>query len=255
LKKEFKDSQKEVEEAIEKDDKENEKTEEEEQVEIDQMITDLKEQEGKDAKKKKKKVRELKKKLREKLASKLEAATEDAGIQEQDLFGLNLMANKKDLDIIDNVDADTDDMYKEDYDSELEFESDEDEKEEESGDSSDEDYVYGDDELYEKADKKKQMVVEEPVKKLKKKVVQGDNPLIIDMGEKENDKEAEAVKKAKQWFQKDIFKGVDNTMEDDDDLDDDYDFDQMIRNHKKQGGKVIEKNKVDTKKDKKTEKS
>lgn len=245
LKKEFKDALLEPEEPVEKSDKESEKTEEEQQVEVDQMITELKEQEGKDAKKKKKKVREVKKKLRERLATKLEAATEDSGIQEQDLFGLNLMTNKKDLDVIDNVDADA-----EDYESELEFESDEEEKEENSDDSSDEDYVYGDDELYEKPAKKNQRVAEEPVKKLKNKAVKSDNPLIVDMGE--NDKEVEAVNNAKQWFQKDIFKGVDNAMEDDDDLDDDYDFDQIIKNHKKQGGKVIEKSKQNTKNEKKS---
>jgi len=213
---------------------ETEKTEEEKQEELDHMISEVKEQEGKDAKKKKKRVREAKKKLRERLANKLEAATDDAGIQEQDLFALNLMSNKKDLDVVGNADAD--EIARDENESELEFES-----EDENSDSNcDEDYVYGDDELYEKPVKKKQQI-EEPVKMKKKNIGKSDNPLLVDMEEEGNDEAVAAVKRAKQWFQRDIFKGVEDKKNVDDDLDDDYDFEQMLRNHKQKGGTVIER--------------
>ena len=224
-----KDLKVEVEQELEIDDGavEIEKTEEEKQGELDEMITELKEQEGKDVKRKKKRVREIKKKIRERLANRLDVAAEDEGIQEQDLFALNLMTNKKDLEIVGDSEANN---INEENESDLESQSGNDSN---SG-SSDEDYVYGDDELYEKPTKRKGEP-EEPKMKKRKVVGKCDNPLLVNM----EDEAVAAVNKAKQWYQKDIFKSVEE--KEDDDLDDDYDIEQMLSNFKKSGGKVIEK--------------
>merc|ERR1711962_1026778 len=100
----------------------DEETEESKQEELDQAISDLKTQEDKDMKKKRKRVREVKKKMRERLASKLEVASEDAGIQEQDLFALNLMKDKNDLEIVDEMEPEDADDSGLDSESELENE-------------------------------------------------------------------------------------------------------------------------------------
>merc|ERR1711881_266086 len=113
--------------TTEDDVEELEATEEDKQEELDHVTSDLKAEEEKEVKKKKKRVREVKKKMRERLASKMEASTEEAGINEQDLFALNLMKNKKDIDAVDEMEPDNtceDDV------------SDQDDKEEESDDES-----------------------------------------------------------------------------------------------------------------------
>jgi len=212
-----------------------EETEESKQEEIDNVISELKMQEGKDLKKKKKRVREVKKKMRERLASKLEVAGEDEGIQEQDLFGLNLMTNNAEVNAVGEMDCD-------DIEEEEESES-EDEDEGDSDDSEDSDaYVYGDDELYEKRPKKGLPPPEEPKLKKRKKNDTSANPLLVEMNEGEGENNAEnvgAVKKAKQWYQKDVFKDVDDTG--DNEVADDYDIEQMLMNFKKKGGKVLQK--------------
>merc|ERR1712142_514805 len=116
-------------------------------------------------KKKKKRIREVKKKMRERLASKLEVAGEDAGIQEQDLFALNLMKDKEDLTVVDEMDPEN---MCGDNDSGLDSESEQENDGSEDSEDSDA-YVYGDDELYEKPPKKGQAVVEEPKLKKRKK--------------------------------------------------------------------------------------
>jgi len=211
-----------------------EETEEEKQEELDHVISELKSQEDKEIKKKKKRVREVKKKMRERLASKLEVAGEDEGIQEQDLFALNLMKNKQDLETVDGIEPDN---VGEEEESDLEMES----GEEDSDESEDSDaYVYGDDELYEKPPKKG-IVAEEPKMKKRKKMDTSENPLLVEMeeGGERSDEAASAVKKAKQWYQKDTFKDVDD--KDNEEVDDDYDIEQMLLNFKKKGGKVLEK--------------
>merc|ERR1711962_802399 len=65
---------------------------------VDNMIAEMKEAEDKEAKKKRKKVREEKKKIREKLASKISAAVESSA--EMDLFSLNSIQNKEELQAV-----------------------------------------------------------------------------------------------------------------------------------------------------------
>merc|ERR1740136_168504 len=165
---------------------------------------------------------------------KLETASGETGSQDQDLFALNLINNKEELEALDS--KDTPDNYQEDSGSELEFEDDEDDKS--SVDSSDEEYVYGDDELYEKPDKKKQIDPDQPKQKKRKKSIRNENPLLVDGEDEEKDEEVAAVNKAKQWYQKDVFKGIEDKEEE---LEDDYDIEQMLSNFKKKGGVVIEK--------------
>lgn len=234
-----------TEENIEEHKDPEKETSENEEENIDEMISNLKEEEAKDLKKKKKKVREQKKKIREKLANKLADATGDLSGHDQEMFHLSLINNKKELEQINEAEAD--ELYEEDDGEELEFESDENEEESEGGDSSDEEYVYGDDELYEKPAKQRKIEQnkERPQQKskLKKLQRQTENPLLVDMQENEN----KEVNQAKQWFAKDIFKEVENDDEEEDnamlseDEDDEYDIEEVIKAHKKKGGKVLEK--------------
>jgi len=227
-----------------------EATKEDEEEELQHVISDIKAAEDKQVAKKKKRIREAKKKMRERLASKLEASTEEAGIQEQDLFALNLLKNKEDIKVVDEADPDMADDGREESNDELDNDSD--------SDSEDSDaYVYGDDDLYEKQPKRKQEEVIDSQPKLKKRKKEdvSENPLLVEMDEDEDenndtnkteDKSTAAVKRAKQWYQKDIFKevendGVDGDDDDGDEEDDDYDIDQMLMNFKRKGGKVVEK--------------
>lgn len=221
-----------------------EKTEEDKEGELDQMISDLKEEESKDLKKKKKRIREQKKKLRERLAGKLADASGDTGATEEDLFALRNIKNKQELEVVEDDNAEN--LYVEDSEEEMEFETDE--ESESDVDSSEEEYVYGDDELYNTPWKKRKMEeTHVPAKKSKKSTEPSNNPLLVDNlsdTEEANDETAVAVNKAKQWFQKDIFKHVEEESEDD--MNDDYDIEVMLKNHKKKGGTIIEKENTKT---------
>merc|ERR1712180_126471 len=121
---------------------------------------------------------------------------------------LNLMKDKNDLEIVDEMEPEDADDSGLDSESELESEG--------SDESEDSDaYVYGDDELYEKPPKKGQASAEEPKLKKRKKSDTSENPLLVEMGDGGPNNEAvSTVKKAKQWYQKDVFKDVE-----DDDVD------------------------------------
>nr|XP_047142101.1 pre-rRNA 2'-O-ribose RNA methyltransferase FTSJ3 [Hydra vulgaris]XP_047142102.1 pre-rRNA 2'-O-ribose RNA methyltransferase FTSJ3 [Hydra vulgaris] len=185
-----------------------EKTEDEKQQDLDKMITELKEEELHDLKKKKKHVREQKKKQRQRLANKLTDNTGDIGTDEQDLFSLQHIQNKKELETIENPD---DDVYHSS--SEIEFESDDqqNESDDNSSNDSDEKNIYLDDELYDKLPKRQKLQIEE--KKIKKKKrVQNDNPLLVDLGDNViNDEKQLALNKAKEWYQKVAFEGVEES--------------------------------------------
>jgi len=194
-----------------------EKSELEKQEEIDQMVIDLKDEENRDVKKKKKRIREQKKKLQSRLANKLsDAGGATGGEQEQDLFSLNLMKNKQDLDTIDRHE----DIYleKDESGDELEFESDE--AASDSDVSTDNEYVYGADELYEKPPNKRDKAAMKNTEKKNKKKFSTDaseNPLLVDMNDE--DKSTTVVNKAKEWFQKDIFKEIEDEDKSDDEMD------------------------------------
>lgn len=199
-----------------------EKTSEEKQEEINQLIQDLKNTEERELKKKKKRVREQKKKLKERLANKLSGASGDTDNFEQDLFSLNIIKNKDDLKTVDDDDEAA--AFEEEKESESE------DSDSESSDSDDERYVYGDDELYEKPQKKRK-VEEDDTRKVERKKVRfkdtNSNPLLVDMSDEE-DETAATVNKAKEWFQKDIFEEVVDKEE----SDEEYNIEELMKNVK-----------------------
>eukprot|EP00111_Clytia_hemisphaerica_P024401 TCONS_00071996-protein len=242
----------------EAEDKSKEEVQEEpmnEEEQLDEMVSNLKDEEEKDLKKKKKKVREQKKKLRERLAGKLADAMGETENQDQEMFALNQINSKKELD--DEYEGDDQSLYDEDSEGEeLQFESDQEEggNDDSEADSSDEEYAYGDDELYEKSAKKRRMEQDDQQKKqkslqkskLKKLQRKSENPLLVNMNE-DISEEANKITKAKQWFQKDIFKGAEGRDKGDsgaeseeEDEDEDYDIEAVLKAHKKKGGKVVE---------------
>jgi len=202
-----------------KEEDEKEETEED----VDNMIAEMKEAEDKEAKKKRKKVREEKKKIREKLASKMSAAIESSA--EMDLFSLNTIKNKEELTAVEE-NATNFDLPVEEDETDDDEEEDEDEEEEGYVDDGDE-YIYADDSLYEKQNKTKgedydeQTLKEKKKKKGKKTKESTENPLLVDLDE-EDKKKDDKVSKAAVWFQKDIFKNIEN--EDDEE----YDIEQMM---------------------------
>lgn len=255
LRKDIKDLvEEEKENEKEEDGEESVKTPVDEEEELDEMVSNLKEEEAKDLKKKKKKVREHKKKLRERLAGKLADAAGDVSTQDQEMFALDLMNSKKELDDVNE--ADPEEIYNEESGDELEFESDTNkDNSDDDKDSSDEEYAFGDDELYETSAKQRKLEHEKTktVQKSKLKKIQrkSQNPLLVDPEQNAEDFE---LNKAKQWYQKDIFKDVENNKDtegsDEDDKnhiseeeDEEYDIEAVLQAHKKKGGKIIEKEK------------
>jgi len=218
-------AEKKLEDGDETEEKTEPKTEEET---LDEMVAELNEMEQKDMKKKKRKVRGDKKKLRERLASKLGASVEAS--EEMDLFSLNDMKSKKDLDAVESTDGvDADGINDDDDDSEDEEESEQEDEDDE------EKYIYGDDELYEKRTKVKDDVDEglQDRKKRKKKNRRDDtenseNPLLMrEAEEKEEQATEDVTSRAALWYQKDVFKDIES------DADDEYDMENLLNKNTK----------------------
>merc|ERR1719181_208370 len=91
--------------------------------------------------------------------------------------------------------------------------------------SDEDEYIYADDSLYEKQNKKERdgedpQSLKDRKKKGKKAKESTDNPLLVNLdAEKQKD---DKISKAAVWFQKDIFKNVENEE------DEDYDLEEMM---------------------------
>merc|ERR1712046_555935 len=108
---------------------------------VDNMIAEMKEAEDKEAKKKR---------IREKLASKISAAVESSA--EMDLFSLNSIQNKEELQAVEE-NASNFDLPVEEDDEDDDSDEDDQSEEEEEGFLDEDEYIYADDSLYEKQNK------------------------------------------------------------------------------------------------------
>eukprot|EP00795_Rhopilema_esculentum_P015732 gene15732-7027_t len=216
----------------------NKETEEETEEALDKMIKDLKEEEKHEAKRKKKHVREMKKKLSERLGKKAAGDNNDA--LEMDLFRLSAIKSKEHLGKVESKGEDQDDnddeeVYHEDDEDALEFELDGGSS---NGEESDEDNELYDDDMFGpkrpnmedesiKLTQEQKKVVEDLKKKHKKS--EAENPLLV------NVKVKEGPDKTSQWFKKDVFKSI----EDEEEEAEDYDIEQIMKDHKKKGDVII----------------
>eukprot|EP00794_Sanderia_malayensis_P014137 gene14137-15614_t len=238
LRKEEKDAKQQAEVDEKEADEEPEKEAEETEESLDKMIEDLKENEARELKKKKKKARENKMKLSERIGKKAAGTIESS--LEADLFSIKDIHSKKHLGRVDEEGMDQEAGYKEDDDTDeaLEFES----EDESDADSDEENNDLYDDSMYgskrPSMDEESILLSEEQTKamlklrKNKKSSKDEDNPLLMDIN-----KDDEVPKKAKTsvWFKKDAFKN----LEDDNDEEEDYDIEQLMKDLKKKGTKIV----------------
>ncbi|XP_011499411.1 PREDICTED: pre-rRNA processing protein FTSJ3 [Ceratosolen solmsi marchali] len=236
--------------------------EEEEDMEDEQIIKDiqkLKEEKAKELKRKRKKINKEKNKLAKKINLKMVIKGDQGPIMEcDDMFSLKQIETIDHLKKIENQcpdllaesDNDSDDvqtpkivkyekgtghldskgLYYKDDESELEFSED---------DSSS--YKSGLD-LSESEEEEKIIA---PIPK-KVKFVENENPLLTDLDYR--DKESKKLTKAKLWFDRDVFKNLENERHDD------IEIDKMIEVYKKMGGKILGQNDNDDSEDNKMNK-
>ncbi|XP_014213992.1 pre-rRNA processing protein FTSJ3 [Copidosoma floridanum] len=226
---------------------------------IREEIQKLKKEEDRDLKRKKKKENKQKSKLQQKMNMNM-VIKGDEGPREEDLdmFSLKQIKSRDQLkkvtdqspDVLAESDEEDDvekpkivryekdvshldssGLFYKDDESELEFSEDE---------SDDDKSVKSDlglsdsenDESLDKLPKKVRFAMDEKIDDDEEEEEQ--NPLITELDS--TDKKTKKELRAALWFDKDIFKDIDNEM------DEDFDIDQMIKMYKKQGIKVIGKN-------------
>lgn len=231
------DAEEEKEEPMEEEAKEL--TEEEKEKQMDDMIAELNESEAKTLKNKRRKVRAERKKIREKLANKMSSAIETT--DEMDMFTLKVLRNRQDLEAIE-LNSENQDTGEDLLESDQEEESEVDLGEGLEGDDGDDSdtYIYGDDDLYTRPSRKKKgeddneedkaQELRKKKKKREKEKVSTANPLLEDLGETADDdvddeedlKTKEKATKAALWYQKGIFKDI----EDEDD--EEYDMKEIV---------------------------
>jgi len=215
--------------------RESEQTQENEEETLERTIEGLKEEETALIKRQKRKVQKQRQKLQEKMRLKM-ILPEDTKDMETDMevFSLANIKSKQHLDRVDE--AENDEMEfegdKENSEGELEMQSGSDHSDDDGDDddnddngSSEKEDIEDNEELEFEDD------VEEMEPNTERKQSREKNPLLVEL-----EPEVPLTAKANMWFEKDVFKGLE------DENDEDLEISQMVEQYKNQGGTVLEKN-------------
>ncbi|XP_031366436.1 pre-rRNA 2'-O-ribose RNA methyltransferase FTSJ3 [Apis dorsata] len=238
-----------LDETIETAPMSQEELEDIEDEQIRKQIEELKENEARDLKRKKKKANKQRQKLNERLNLKMiHKGNEGPILEGDDMFSLKEIKTHQQLENImdqdpnilaeSDVDSDTEQkktkkiIYKKDkghLDSSGLYYKSEDSEPDDSDDASDNDSDSN------KSDLGLNESDDENIKNIKKKKnnIEEDfeNPLLTDLDHR--DKKTKRIHKAELWFEKDIFKNLE------DEKDEDFELDKMVEEYKKKGGHII----------------
>ncbi|XP_078047250.1 pre-rRNA 2'-O-ribose RNA methyltransferase FTSJ3 [Augochlora pura] len=233
-----------------------------EDEEITKKIEELRAEEAREVKRKKKKVNKERQKLNERLNLKM-VHKGDAGpvLEGDDMFSLKEIKTYQQLqeitnqqpDIVAESDVESDDgkikpktvWYKKDeghLDSKGLYYKTEDSEPENSSDASDDESEKSGLGLNDSDDEGRKEVR----RRKKKDEDDSENPLLTDLDNR--DKKTKRIYKAELWFQKDIFKNLE------DEKDEDLELDKMVEEYKKRGGRIIGETSTNSGKEKKVNK-
>ncbi|XP_017876654.1 pre-rRNA processing protein FTSJ3 [Ceratina calcarata] len=216
-----------------------------EDEQIRKQIEEIREEEARDLKRKKKKVNKERQKLNERLNLKMiHKGNEGPVLEGDDMFSLKQIQSHQQLekitdqspDLVAESDADSDTekpkpkkvSYKKDeghLDSSGLYYKTDDSEPEDSTDVSDDDSDKSGLGLNESDDE------ERPQKRNKYLDDDPENPLLTDLDQR--DKKTKRIHKAELWFEKDVFKNLE------DEKDEDLELDKMVEEYKKKGGRII----------------
>lgn len=196
-----------------------------EEESLEKTIQGLKEEETALIKRQKRKVQQQRQKLQEKMRLKMILPGDTREVEtDMEVFSLANIKSKQHLENVDE--AKTDELYleddKEESSEELEMQSgseEDDNSDEELGnhDDSEDDEELKFDEVGTKSNIENQQSRER-------------NPLLVDL-----EPEVPLTAKANMWFEKDVFKGLE------DEADEDLEISQMVEEYKKKGGTILER--------------
>lgn len=204
-----------------KDIEESKETEEES---LEKTIQGLKEEEAALIKRQKRKVQQQRQKLQEKMRLKMILPGDTREVEtDMEVFSLANIKSKQHLENVDE--AKTDELYfeddKEESGEELEMQS----GSEEDDNSDEEPGNHGDNE-----DDEELKFDEVGPKSNSENQQREKNPLLVDL-----EPEVPLTAKANMWFEKDVFKGLE------DEADEDLEISQMVEEYKKKGGTILER--------------
>ncbi|CAH3192030.1 unnamed protein product [Porites evermanni] len=201
-----------------------EESKETEEESLEKTIQGLKEEEAALIKRQKRKVQQQRQKLQEKMRLKMILPGDTREVEtDMEVFSLANIKSKQHLENVDE--AKTDELYfeddKEESGEELEMQS----GSEEDDNSEEEPGNHGDSE-----DNEEFEFDEVGTKSNSENQQREKNPLLVDL-----EPEVPLTTKANMWFEKDVFKGLE------DEADEDLEISQMVEEYKKKGGTILER--------------